>query len=101
MSRKMIPAELNYDIYNKELFMIVVVFQTWRVYIEKVLEIMIFMNHKNLINFCTTKELNRRQIRWSELLLFYKFRIEYRSDKNNSRADALSRKLDIMNSQEN
>ena len=55
----MILAELNYDIHNKELFMIVVVFQTWRVYMEEVLEITIFTDYKNLVNFCTIKKLNR------------------------------------------
>ena len=58
MLRKMTPAELNYDIYDKELFAIVVVFQMWRVYIEEASEITVFTDYKNLVNFCTTKELN-------------------------------------------
>ena len=56
-------AELNYNIHDKELLMIVVVFQIWRVYMKEVSEIIVFINYKNLINFCTTKELNRQQIR--------------------------------------
>ena len=36
-----------------------------------------------------------------ELLSSYKFRIEYRPDKDNGRADALSRRPDIMDSQKN
>ena len=32
-----------------------------------------------------------------ELLSLYKFRIKYKSDKDNSRADTLSRRSDIMN----
>ena len=82
MSRKMTLVELNYDIYDKELFAIVAAFQTWRIYMKGVSEITVFTDYKNLVNFCTTKELNRRQIRWSELLSFYKFRIKYRSDKD-------------------
>ena len=54
----MISAELNYDIYNKELFIIIAAFQTWRIYIEEVSEITVFTNYKNLVNFCMTKELN-------------------------------------------
>ena len=96
MLRKIILAELNYDIYNKELFMIVVVFQTWRVYVKKASEIIVFIDYKNLINFCTTKELNWYQIKWSELFLFYKFRIEYRPNKDNNKTDILSRRLDII-----
>ena len=92
----MILAELNYDIHNKELFMIVIIFQIWRVYVEEVSEITIFIDYKNLVNFCTIKKLNWQRIRWLELFLFYKFRIKYRSDKDNSKADILSKRSDIM-----
>ena len=30
----MTPAELNYNVYNKELLAIVVAFEQWRVYLE-------------------------------------------------------------------
>ena len=30
----------------------------WKIYIEEVSEIIIFIDYKNLINFCITKELN-------------------------------------------
>jgi hypothetical protein len=33
-SRKILSAELNYDIYDKEFLTIVTVFQKWRVYLE-------------------------------------------------------------------
>ena len=32
-----------------------------------------------------------------ELFLFYKFKIEYRLDKNNNRTDILNRRSDIIN----
>jgi hypothetical protein len=32
--RKMLLAELNYDIYDKELLAIVAAFQKWQVYLE-------------------------------------------------------------------
>ena len=54
----MILVDLNYNIYNKELLTIVIVFQTWRIYMEEVSEITVFTNHKNLINFYIIKELN-------------------------------------------
>ena len=63
MFRKMISAELNYDIHDKELLAIVAVFQIWRVYVEGTSDIIVFTDHKNLINFCITKQLNRRQVR--------------------------------------
>ena len=60
MSRKMMSAELNYDIHNKKLLAIVVAFQIWRVYIEDLTKITIFIDHKNLTNFCIIEELNKK-----------------------------------------
>ncbi len=49
------------------------------------------MNHKNLKYFMTVKKLTERQMRWSLILSQYNFFILYLSDKQNERADALSR----------
>jgi hypothetical protein len=69
-SRKLIQAELNYDIHNKELLAIVVAFKVWRVYLEGAKHTIIMkIDHKNLTFFTTTKELTRRQARWAETLL--------------------------------
>ena len=95
-SRKMSAAEQNYDIHDKELLAVVCALQNWRVYAESCSELTIFTDHKNLLNFTTTKELNRRQVRWSELLGQYKFKITYTPGKDNGRADALSRRSDHM-----
>ena len=42
------------------------------------------------------KIFNMRQVRWSELLGYYKFIIYYTFKKNNGRADALSKKLNYV-----
>jgi transposase InsO family protein len=95
-SRKMTPAELNYDIHDKELLAIVVAIQQWRIYVEGATKTTIFTDHKNLLTFTTTKVLNRRQTRWAELLGQHKFEIKYTPGNNNGRADALSRRSDYM-----
>ena len=95
-SRKMSPAEQNYDIHDKELLAIVVALQHWRTYVEGSPKTTIFTDHKNLLSFTTTKVLNRRQVRWSELLGQYKFEIKYTPGKDNGRADALSRRPDYI-----
>jgi hypothetical protein len=60
-SRKLIQAELNYDIHDKELLAIVVVFKVWRVYLEGAKHtIIIKIDHKNLTFFIIIKELIRR-----------------------------------------
>ena len=58
--------------------------------------VQILTDHKNLIYFTTTKELNRRQVRWAETLATYNFTISYVKGAENARADALSRKPGYM-----
>jgi len=53
------------------------------------------MDYKNLTGFLTTKELNRRQVRWAEMLIEYHFEIQYTKGTDNARADALSRKAEL------
>jgi hypothetical protein len=96
-SRKLRPEELNYDVHDKELLAIVEAFTAWRVYLVGAkYQIQVYTDHKNLTYFTTTKELNRRQVRWSEKLGSYNFKITYRKGTENARADALSRRPDYM-----
>ena len=56
----MILLKLNYDIYNKELLGIVVVFKEWRVFLQRTIKPFIMeIDHKNLMSFLITKELNK------------------------------------------
>lgn len=92
-SRKLLPAEVNYQIYDKELLAIVAAFKHWRHYLEFSSEITIVLtDHRNLEYFSTTRSLSRRQVRWSEILSDFNFRIQYRPGSQNGGADALSRK---------
>jgi len=51
-------AELNYDIYDKELLAIFEAFKIWKHYLEDpAYSIDVVMNHKNLEYFSTTKVL--------------------------------------------
>ena len=94
-SRKLTAPEENYDVHDKELLAIVVALEHWRIYAESCSDLTVFSDHKNLTTFTTTKVLNRRQVRWSEMLGQYKFKIVYTPGKDNGRADALSRRSDI------
>jgi hypothetical protein len=65
-SRKFSPAEINYEIHDKELLAIVNCFKAWRRYLEGLLHmVQVFMDHKNLEYFMMTKVLNRRQVCWA------------------------------------
>ena len=95
-SRKMQPAECNYDIYDKELLAIVDSFKIWRHYLEGTPHpIQIFCDHKNLEYFNSTKILTRRQVRWSLVLNSYKYVFNFRPGKNNTKVDAFTRRHDF------
>lgn len=92
MSKKMIPAECNYEIFDKELLAIVNAFENWNTELGSVESpTLILTDHKNLEYFTTTKKLNRRQARWSELLANYDFKIVFRPGKQGGKPDALTR----------
>jgi hypothetical protein len=94
-SRKMTAPELNYDIHDKELLAVVEAFREWRVYLEgPKYPVQVFTDHKNLLYWTTTKQLNRRQVRWAETLSAYWFKINHVRGTENGRADALSRRPD-------
>ena len=58
-SWKMMLLELNYDIYNKELLVIVAVLKEWKVFLQRTIKLFIVkIDYKNLISFLITKELN-------------------------------------------
>jgi hypothetical protein len=95
-SRKMTPAEKNYDTGDGEMLAIVHAFKEWRHYLESPAEsVIVLTDHAALQPFMTTKILNRRQMRWAELLAAYDFQIQWRRGKDNP-ADGLSRRPDHM-----
>ena len=58
-SQKIIPLELNYNIYNKELLAIITVLKEWRAFLQGMVEpFVIKMDYKNLTGFLIIKELN-------------------------------------------
>ena len=60
----MLPAEMNYEIYNQELLAIVEIFKVWRHYLLGIYVIVIMLtDYNNLKYFITTKILNLRQAR--------------------------------------
>jgi len=58
------PAEINYDVHDKEMAAIVAAFKEWAYMLMSVDDqILVYTDHKNLEYFNTTKTLNRRQHR--------------------------------------
>ncbi len=84
-SRKLTPAEQNYDISNREL-------QEWRYWLEGAQHpFMVITEHKNLEYLHSAKWLNPRQARWALFFTRFQFTITYRLEDKNLKADSLSR----------
>ncbi|KAE8222388.1 hypothetical protein CF319_g4403 [Tilletia indica] len=95
ISRKMNPAERNYDVHDKELLAVVTAINSWRHYLESCSSPFdVLVDHKNLEYFQTSRKLNGRQARWSEQINGHKYTITYRPGARNGKADALSRRRD-------
>jgi hypothetical protein len=94
-SRGLHDAELNYPIHDKELLAIVYALTEWRHYLEGLsITFVVLSDHRSLEYFLSTKDLNRRQARWSELLAGFNFKITYRPGVKSGKPDALSRRPD-------
>ena len=99
MSKKMSPAECNYEIYDKELLAIVRAFEEWRpecagTPVEDPIKIL--TDHKNLEHFMSSKQLNRRQARWAEFLSELNFKITYRPGVQGTKPDSLTRRSEDL-----
>jgi hypothetical protein len=74
LSKAMLPAKRNYNIYNRELPAIVPAFEAWRHYLKGFTHaIDVFSNYSNLTYFTTAQRLTRRQARWSIFLTRFDF----------------------------
>ena len=86
-----------YDIHDKEMLAIIEALKKWRAYLQKSkYQTIIKLNHKNLQYFMTIKKLNEWQVWWAETLAEYDFAIQHCKEKDNSWADILSRKSDLI-----
>ncbi|KAL0146621.1 hypothetical protein M9458_057961 [Cirrhinus mrigala] len=93
-SRKLTPAEQNYDIGNRELLAIKLALEEWRHWLEgAAYPFTIITDHKNLQYIREARRLNPRQARWALFLTRFNFSITYRPGSKNIPADALSRQF--------
>ena len=84
-------VEINYHIYNKKLLIIIRCFEHWRSELAHTkLFIQIFIDHQALKIFIKNKQLIRCQARYLNILSDFNFKIIFRVDKANIKADALT-----------
>jgi hypothetical protein len=85
------PAECNFDIYDKELMAIIKALEEWGPECEgATYHLQFITDHKDLEYFMMMNRLNRRQARRSEFLTHFDFQIVYRLEKLNGNTDALT-----------
>ena len=88
----MIFVKCNYKIYDKELLIIIKVFEKWKLELKDFkFFIQVIIDHKNLKYFMFFKLFNRKQARWSEYFFRFNFKITYRLNKLNNATNSLSR----------
>ncbi|MBW0565213.1 hypothetical protein O181_104928 [Austropuccinia psidii MF-1] len=90
-SWKLLPAELNYEIHDKELLGIVWALKRWRAFLLSLSNSFeVLTDHSSLQYFMSSKVFTCRQARWAEFLSEFHFTITYRPDRLATLPDALS-----------
>ena len=88
-------TEWNYEIYNKEILVVIRCLEVWRHYLEGAkLKFKIWTDHKNLQYFMASQKLNRRQARWALYLSQFSFMLKHIPGKSMGKANGLSRRPD-------
>ncbi|KAM4058580.1 reverse transcriptase (RNA-dependent DNA polymerase) [Hirsutella rhossiliensis] len=85
-------AEANYAIHDKELLAILRCLEQWEPELRAVEHFKILTDHKNLRYFYSERRLTERQVRWSEFLSQFQFKLEWRPGRKGGLPDALSRR---------
>ena len=92
LSKKLSPAEANYDVGNRELLAIKVALEEWRHWLEGAENpFIVWTDHKNLEYLKAAKRLNSRQARWALFFSRFNFSLSYRPGSKNLKPDCLSR----------
>jgi len=86
----MSPAEINYEIHDKELLAVIETFHDMRAWLlSSPHPISVISDHRNLAYFMSSQILNRRQARWAMFLSDFNFQLTWAPGKANI-ADAPS-----------
>jgi hypothetical protein len=96
-SKKLLPAESNYEIHDKKLLAIIRAMKKWKKELIKIKNpFIVLFNHKNLQYFMTTRKLSERQIRWFLTFSQFRFQLKFRAGKKAQRPNALLKREQNM-----
>ena len=94
-SKKQSGAQLNYSVYDIELYALVRVLEVWKHYLW-LKEFIIDSDHEALKFLKSQSNLNKRHAKWVEFIQSFPYIIKYKKGKDNVVADALSRKSMLL-----
>jgi hypothetical protein len=89
-SEKLSEPSLNYSTYDKELYALVHVLETWQHYLWP-MEFVIHFDHESLKHIRGQENVNKRHAKWLEFIETFPYIIKHKKGKGNVIADALSR----------
>src|SRR5437660_652752 len=93
MTHKFSGAEINWTVYDKELYAIYAAFVKWRHWLLPAQHtIEVWCEHRNLSYFRRPQVLTPKQANWYSTMQEYHYEIKAKAGSQNGRADALSRK---------
>ena len=94
-SKSLSPIKQNYKIHDKEMLAIICTLEEWWYYLEGTpCQFEVWMDHKNLEYFCTSKKLNRWYARWSLHLSQFNFTLHHHPGYSMGKSDTLSHRVD-------
>jgi hypothetical protein len=94
-SEKLSGSSLNYSTYDKELYPLVRVLDTWQHYLWPK-EFVIHYDHESLKHIRGQAKLNKRHTKWVEFIETFPYIIKHKKGKENVIADALSRHYTVL-----
>ena len=94
-SRKLTPAECNYDVREREFLAIVDACSHWRQYLHSDEPFRLLTDHDSIKYHRTMPHLTGRLARWVEKLAEFNYTVEHIPGVQNVVADALSRRIDF------
>ena len=102
MSQKLSPTACKWSVHAQELFAVIQAVKQWRHYLLGASEpVVIETDHRSLEYIQTQPHVSPMQVRWIEHLQQFNFVMRYREGKNNTVADALSRRADHRQTTQN
>ena len=94
-SEKLNGAELNYPVYDKEMYVLVRALETWQHYLWPK-EFVIHTDHESLKHIKGQGKLHKRHAKWVEFIETFSYVIKYKQGNENIVADALSRRYALV-----